>query len=764
MRRRSITLRPRPLLPLVSALLVCLAVLPGLALAAGSAGLFPDPADALGNTLSRANIEWRTSDYYDPAGARQGLKRRTLLRVFAQPGELLLLGSSAVGVGAGDIRVYAPSLVTGEIGQEQIDEAGAFSCRTVQPGSGRIASRAQELAGPTTSARPVSGGFEPCVYTVPLTGTGGLYSVVFWGPAGGASNGEVTPGGDIAPIRDRDLGVGPGVDAATLANYTSVAAWHVSVQDAAGATRAGRLFTYYLAMLTNGNGRRTAITVYAVTRDGYRYKVDLRGDPYGFLHYANRFGFYDDPTPALDNGDERPLYRNVVAATHFPDGTPLGKQRQDQLELLQGNARLAAPEFPLFFEAPDPLVLEQIGFATEPIVPGLQRFAFTGPEGDNSLNVTEEQTGTFTIMPLTPGTFTLVVSRDGVNFDPTNRRNAVFTTVVTQTGTVEFGWDGRDQDGSFFEEGKNYFARSSLRSGEIHVPSLDVENNQQGTTIELVNPPDVDRDGVRRQAGVGDEDCPPWEGGCFGAFYDDRGYGSEAGGFATMVGERNGALCVSPTGEPLVYTAAPYLPGKLYGYPPETLYSGPLGFDSRPDPLTGKTQRIWGFEPGRADWPGGDSSPTNPASVCHPAGGFGDKKGLDFWTYYPAVITTSLRLVGPTAAVLHSFSATPEEGGVVLRWATSLERETLGFRIYRSATGRREGAERVTPQLIPSQGLGGAGASYRWVDAQALAGVRYSYWLEEIELGGATREQGPALTALPATDAGREVRLALVVR
>jgi hypothetical protein len=753
---------------LLQALLACLALLlPALVSASGSDQLFPEPLDSQGRRLWRANVEWRTSNYYDPLGDLQGVKRRTLFSVLLKPGERLLLGSSALGVGAGDVRVYESGLVSGEIGQERFVEAGAFSCRAAQPGQGRISSREQELAGPTSDLRPVPGGFSPCIFTPAPGAAPGLYRIVFWGPAGGTSNAEVTPGGDIAPIRDRDLGVG--LSQATLDQFTSVAAWHVSVQDAgSGVLLNGRLFSYYLAMLTNGNGRRTTITVYTVTRDGYRYKVDFRGDPYGFLYYANRFGFLYDPTPSQDNGDEQPLYRNVVAARTFPNGTLLSKQRQDQLELLQGDVRLAPPEFPLFFEEPDPETLTAIGFATEPIMPGLERFAFSGPAGDNTFNVAEGQSGMFTIRPLTPGSFTLVVSRDGQNFDPTNQRNAVFSTVVTQTGTVTFTWDGRDQAGTFFEVGRTYHARSSIKAGEIHVPALDVENNQQGTTLELINPPDIDRDGLRRSGlrrrqANSDEDCPPWEGGCFGAFYDDRGYETvDSQGLVTTVGVTNGPLCTSPDGTPLVYTAAPYSAGAFYGYPPEQMYAGPSGFDSRPNPQTGRTQRTWGFDPARADWPAGDTSPTNPGSVCEASGGFGDKKGLDLWTFYPAEISTTLRIVAPTVVKLTSFTALQQAQGLLLRWTTGLELETLGFHLYRSLEGRREGALRVTPRLIPAHGQSG-GASYTWLDTTVEPGRRYTYWLAETELSGSKREYGPALTLRLASEQDWRLLLPLVL-
>ena len=120
------------------------------ALAAGSANLWPSGAAG-----SRANSEWRTDSYGGGV-----MLRRTLLHVYAQAGELILMGSTSRGVvsGAtvGDILAYDPGLVTGPIGTESVPGAASFSCNT-QAGAplapanqGRILNRAAELAGPDT--------------------------------------------------------------------------------------------------------------------------------------------------------------------------------------------------------------------------------------------------------------------------------------------------------------------------------------------------------------------------------------------------------------------------------------------------------------------------------------------------------------------------------------------------------------------------------------------------------------------------------------
>ncbi|MGH2524260.1 MAG: hypothetical protein ACRDH2_17260, partial [Anaerolineales bacterium] len=62
------------------------------ALAEGSRDLYPS-----GATGSRANSEWRTSSYGPVGPPDSTIRRRTLLKVFANAGEFILAGSSAVG-------------------------------------------------------------------------------------------------------------------------------------------------------------------------------------------------------------------------------------------------------------------------------------------------------------------------------------------------------------------------------------------------------------------------------------------------------------------------------------------------------------------------------------------------------------------------------------------------------------------------------------------------------------------------------------------
>lgn len=679
--------------------------------AEGSSTLYP--ASTSGNF--RANLEWRTTFY--GAGDSPGffILRRTLLKVYAEQGEHILVGSSGVGVSGtpneGDIRILNPGQVTGPIGTETIPPltgvadppqpgafANGFSCvaQRATPGNesrGRISSRQAELAGPNTENNLIPAGYRPCIYTAPVTG---IYNVIFTGPSGANSNEEPRISGGIDPSAS-DFGPN---------QRTSVTAWDVSVRKDLNdlATESGRVFTYYFAGNSGGGGRNVVSTAVVVTDFGFIYRVQYSADPYGFIVFSNQYGYRDT------NG--APLYHAIMADPTAPT------QDQNELKELQGGVQLFPPRYPIFFDMPYGPALDALGIPRTPIVPSVAGFNFAGTRSGNVSGVDEG--GTFTFQTSQAGVYSVIISRDGVDFNPVNPRNKLLRGIAEAPGTVTVRWNGRSNDDEPFPVG-DYLASIVVQGGEVHFPFLDVENNVNGgPVVELLTPPDADGDGVG--------DCPPWNGGCFGAFYDDAGYRTADG---TLVGsEVGGPLC----------------PGGV-GRPPRVLASDPvLGYDTRID------QRAYGFP-----------YDANPDTICSPDGGYGDKKGLDLWTFYPSNrLETPLRIVDATVVTLRSFTASASDEGVTLRWETGSELNTAGFHLLRADNGERASAMRVTTALIPARGSASSGAAYSWVDTSARAGARYSYWLQEVELDGRTNEYGPAVVGPAPSDGPFSIWLPLL--
>jgi uncharacterized repeat protein (TIGR01451 family) len=99
---------------------------------------------------------------------------------------------------------------------------------------------------------------------------------------------------------------------------------------------------------------------------------------------------------------------------------------------------------------------------------------------------------------------------------------------------------------------------------------------------------------------------------------------------------------------------------------------------------------------------------------------------------------------GTNAVVLAELRAERRDGGVQVLWRTVAEQDNYGFRVYRSSTPSRAGAQLLTPDIIPGQGRGQAGgASYSFFDTSAPDGPAY-YWLEDIDMNGVSEFHGPA--------------------
>ncbi len=78
-----------------------------------------------------------------------------------------------------------------------------------------------------------------------------------------------------------------------------------------------------------------------------------------------------------------------------------------------------------------------------------------------------------------------------------------------------------------------------------------------------------------------------------------------------------------------------------------------------------------------------------------------------------------------------------------IEWVTGAEVDSWGFHIWRSTSGQRSDAVRVTEQMIAATGNAAVGASYAFVDSSVVADIGYHYWLVETELDSNLVEYGP---------------------
>jgi len=428
----------------------------------------------------RALTEWRTN-------TTAGLYRRTFFRVFALEGEYILMGSSGMGLGSGDIVLYSEGQVT----SSQISPAALalitplFKCSTdggglgILRGASQAATRSMEVQGATRNGG-VDGGYIPCVYHVPAGATG-TYWIGMYGPDGVNSINDGVAGTVALPVID-------------ATQRSGVSVWDITVRSGnqlTGADKPGRVFVDYLAQLSGGNGAANQIysTVYAVTVDGYVYRVDMNGlDPNGFIFYGNRVGFFDPD-------GKTPLYNDMV----FSDNTlPIPSM---------GGVILAPAKAKIFFN--NPLLATDLppGILPTPAVPSINNVSYQGSAYNNTGYFS--QGGQFSYTGNVGGIGEIIISRDGVDFTPDLPANRRLLS-ESYVGSNTIPWDGKDNAGTGFPIGVGYAFKVIFHAGEYHFPLLDSENSLNGgPTLTLLNP----------VGGV----CP-FNVNCHTAFYDDRVY------------------------------------------------------------------------------------------------------------------------------------------------------------------------------------------------------------------------------------------------
>lgn len=137
------------------------------------------------------------------------------------------------------------------------------------------------------------------------------------------------------------------------------------------------------------------------------------------------------------------------------------------------------------------------------------------------------------------------------------------------------------------------------------------------------------------------------------------------------------------------------------------------------------------FSAGGSYWLGGTVGQLDAGGTLA-GGAFGLTGG--FWSFQEG---------NPTAVTLASFTATPQESGILIAWETAMEIDTVGFNLYRAQSPSGDWT-RLNTALIPSQSLGSIfGATYTWFDEDMESGITYYYKLEDVEVGGQRTFHGP---------------------
>ncbi|MEQ9550892.1 MAG: hypothetical protein RIM23_14905 [Coleofasciculus sp. G3-WIS-01] len=408
-------------------------VISSLALSLCICSLWTPPVQAEGSRELTSSGGFRPFlDYRQDSLETGPILRQTVIQVYAEAGETLYLGSSAVGIGQGTINYTKPSGASG-------------SCDD----TGKIENRAEERIGPNTL---FSGGYSPCIVDVDQTGVWQI-NVVSPNPSSTVNPNPIPADEDWSEQGNND-------------NF--VTAWDVTVADE-GREIPGRAFANYLALNMGGREAPLSSEAYVLTEEGYVYRIDLNGiEPFGFIFFSNNKGF------RRPSGE--PFFSSV-SLTPPPDfQNPFTNPNT-------GDDRTHK----IFFNRPEPGILNT---PLEPIAPGeVRNFRFIGNDGTPG-QAASPGGGTFRFTTTRAGSYRIVIDLNGDGIfgnDDGSIRDRIITGRVSQ-GENEVVWDGLDGDGNPLQGGRQGFeVRINLFAAQVHFPFIDVEANPNGIILERLN-------------------------------------------------------------------------------------------------------------------------------------------------------------------------------------------------------------------------------------------------------------------------------------
>lgn len=399
------------------------------------------------------------------------------IKVFATEGEFINVGSSHLGISGGFIQVFRPD---GTLHSRYDDSSS---------GTAVIMNDIQEQNGPVGAAQM---GYEPGIVGVGA-GEAGIWTVTFEYPA---------YTGTAFTNLENDQ---PWTRADQPTNRRVVLAWDVTVSQAAagnagGVLLTGRVYSNDYNSIMNRNGNNSSPVFYVLTKEGFQYEVKFdEVDPWGFPIYSNNVG--------LVNGAGDPIYRSNSSSsftrasdqsTWSPLATYLYEPQAEDSPTIINNK--------IFFNFPDPFMPLQsmttdvwrnnthmTWLYNEPtnLTVAFADFAVASDNGNGDLcqpnSVQQGVGGYFSFATDQTGEASLLMDIDG-NGSYTDPVDRSINKRVTAPVDSLF-WDGLDGEGNPLPLGFGQVIKYSLslKGGEIHIMLEDVENDNGGLTMSLIN-------------------------------------------------------------------------------------------------------------------------------------------------------------------------------------------------------------------------------------------------------------------------------------
>ena len=428
-------------------------------------------------------------DFRDYAGKRlfYWANENQQIKIYAQAGEYINLGSSHIGVNGGFLMLYKPD---GTL-------AGIYQNLGLGTGLGIINNDVEELNGPTGGGTINGSGYVPISQEI-MAGEEGIWTVVLGFPI----TLPITNSYSFTNLENNEAW-----DRITnQPDEWAIVSWDATVStgsaaNAGGTMLTGRVYTNQYKAIITGNSNSTSPTFYMMSKEGVQYQMDFEGvDPYGFDFSANSSGIVDHLG--------QPTYTSKATASYAVSNDPstwtsgnyyiYDPQSNDEGSLITYKVFFNTPDSNMPAEAMTSNVHDNSTYTTwlnnvlSPDPLSVQSFDFSGVDanGDPTCFGSNMQTGLGGILNFNSnitGTvkLSLDINNDGDFVDAEDR----IIYDVAEVGSNEMIWDGLDGTGSMLvlanDVEVNYLLE--MRVGEMHIMFRDVENNSGGIVFTRLN-------------------------------------------------------------------------------------------------------------------------------------------------------------------------------------------------------------------------------------------------------------------------------------
>lgn len=426
-----------------------------------------------------------SKDFVNYQGYRLFLDTRDdqQLKVYANAGETINVGSSHVGIQGGFIKVYDP---TGAL-------VATFDNTGTTQGKAIIYNHIEEQNGPTGGGSTNGLGYKPGTVTVP-SGLDGIWTIIMDYPSHEVEN------------FNNLLNNAPWNRAIHQPNNRRVVlAWDITVSqngagNEGGTLLEGRVYSNEYISLVQLDIFLTSPIFYVLTNDGYIYEVKLHEiGPFRFPISSNSLG--------LTDGNRKPIYKSKKEVDFKRSDKP-SEWLADSLYLYEPQAKDdgVLVNNKLFFNIPNPDlpasanvydIFRNTSHSTWLLKPmqtlSIDSLYLIGEPGSGapcSLGSIESGNPAYFIFETNIGgvaTVELDLNNNGSFTDSIDLR----LTAPINAGIDEVVWNGKDGLGNPIPV-QNQFAfnyRGSVKFGEVHIAFTDVERTNGGVTFRWMNAP-----------------------------------------------------------------------------------------------------------------------------------------------------------------------------------------------------------------------------------------------------------------------------------